>query len=175
MIEDFFNNLLLLKKIQRKGWKNNLGLENPESVADHSYSVTGMSMILGDLMALDTNKMMKMALLHDLAESKVGDFTPGEISKNEKLKIEDGAMKKILSKLPQNLYEQYISIWEEYQKNESKEALCIHDIDKLEMAFQAKSYLLDGNPKNHLQSFFETAKHNIKNEKLKEILTKLLD
>ena len=55
--------VLGLKTIQRKGWKDKLGLKNVESVADHSYSMTIMSMVLSDLLALDTNKILKMALL----------------------------------------------------------------------------------------------------------------
>ena len=94
MVQDFFQIVLGLKTIQRKGWKDKLGLKNVESVADHSYSMAIMSMVLSDLLALDTNKILKMALLHDLAESKVGDFIPDEISKERKNKIENDAMKK---------------------------------------------------------------------------------
>ena len=69
MLEDFFKIVIDLKGIQRKGWKNKLALENVESVADHSYSMTLMAMILSDLQGLDTKKIMKMSLLHDLVES----------------------------------------------------------------------------------------------------------
>ncbi len=49
MVQDFFQIVLGLKTIQRKGWKDKLGLKNVESVADHSYSMAIMSMVLSDL------------------------------------------------------------------------------------------------------------------------------
>jgi len=86
MIEKFFQNVLELKNIPRQGWKEKLGINNPESVADHSYSTTVMSMILSDLEGLNSEKIIKMALLHDLAESIIGDIIPDNIAKNEKVK-----------------------------------------------------------------------------------------
>jgi len=47
-----------------------------------------MAMILSELHKLDTKKIVKMTLLHDLVESVVGDFTPEEISKPKKLELE---------------------------------------------------------------------------------------
>ena len=69
MIEKFFQNVLELKNIPRQGWKEKLGINNPESVAEHSYSTAAISMILSDLEGLNTEKIIKMALLHVLAES----------------------------------------------------------------------------------------------------------
>jgi len=174
LVQDFFQIVLGLKTIQRKGWKDKLGLKNVESVADHSYSMAIMSMVLSDLLALDTNKILKMALLHDLAESKVGDFIPDEISKKRKNKIENDAMKKILKKLPLNLEQEYNEIWNEYQDNKTEESLFLHDIDRLEMAFQAINYSKNSNSKENIQSFIETANNEIKNNELKEIFKKLL-
>ena len=67
MIENFFQKVLLLKTIPRQGWKEKLEINHPESVADHSYTVSTMSMVLSDLEGLNTEKIMKMAHIHDLA------------------------------------------------------------------------------------------------------------
>ena len=49
---------------------------------------------------LDTDKCIKMALVHDIAESIVGDITPHcGISKDEKHRLESEAMEQIRSKL----------------------------------------------------------------------------
>ena len=66
-------------------------LMNPESVADHSYSMAIMGMVISDLKHYNFEKMLKMILLHDLAESKIGDYTPGQISKIEKYELENKA------------------------------------------------------------------------------------
>ena len=85
MIEEFFQKVLELKNVPRQGWKEKLEIINPESVAEHSYSTAVISMILSDLEGLNTEKIIKMALLHDLAESIIGDIIPDNIAKNEKL------------------------------------------------------------------------------------------
>ena len=144
MLEDFFKIILDLKNIQRKGWIDKLGIQNPESVADRSYSMTLMSMIVSELQGLNTNKIVKMSLLHDLAESNVGDFTPGEISKTRKLELENNAMKKILAKLPNELINNYQDVWNEFLLGESEESVFVHEMDKLEMIFQAKQYMEEG-------------------------------
>ena len=70
--------------------------------------------------------------------------------------------------------QEYNDIWNEYQDNKTEESLFLHDIDRLEMAFQAINYFKDGNSKENIQSFIETANNEIKNNELKEIFKKLL-
>ncbi len=173
MLEDFFKNILDLKNIQRKGWIDKLGIKNPESVADHSYSMTLMSMIISELHGLNTEKIVRMSLLHDLAESKVGDFTPEEISKKNKLQLENDAMEKILEKLPSELTNNYQEVWNEFLSGDSEESIFVHEMDKLEMVFQAKKYLDEGYPKEKIQPFIDSANNEIKNKDLKEIMSKL--
>ena len=105
MIEQFFQRVLELKNIPRQGWKEKLAIDNPESVADHSYSTSVMSMILSDLDGLDSEKIIKMALLHDLSESITGDITPDNVLKDEKVNKENIAMKQILKNLPSKIAE----------------------------------------------------------------------
>ena len=175
MIEKFFQKVLKLKNIPRRGWKEKLKINNPESVADHSYSTTVMSMIFSDLEGLNTRKIIRMALLHDLAESITGDIIPDYITKDEKINKESLAMKQILKNLPDKIAEPYFAIWNEYQKNSSKEAKLLHDIDKLEMAFQAKFYRDKGISKEKLQTFFNTAKKEIRNKNLQNILSNFIE
>ncbi len=62
MLEKFFQKVLELKYVPRQGWKGKLEINNPESVAEHSYSTAVISMILSDLEGLNTEKIVKMAL-----------------------------------------------------------------------------------------------------------------
>ena len=99
MIEKFFEVVLKLKNIPRQGWIEKLEINDSESVADHSYSTSVMSMILSDLEGINSEKIIRMALLHDLAESIIGDITPNVIKKDEKIMKENLAMKQILKNL----------------------------------------------------------------------------
>ena len=165
----------MLKTVHREGWKENLQINYPESVADHSYSVSIMSMILADLEGLNTEKIIKMALLHDLAESIIGDIIPGSMKNGDKITKENHAMKKILTNLPSEIRKSYFKIWDEYQNNSSKESSLLHDIDKLEMAFQAKFYQENGISKEKLVTFYDTAKMGIKNKNLRDILSNIIE
>jgi len=174
LLDEFFKTTTNLKKIPRQGWKNKLGISSPESVADHSYSMSIIAMVLADLQNLDTLKVLKMALLHDLAESIIGDLTSDEISKKEKEKVENETMKKILNNLPQNLAKNYLRIWYEYQEKQTDESIFVHDVDKLEMVIQAIAYSKEGSQIQKLEPFFKTAKNEIKSKYLQDILNKLL-
>jgi len=174
MLLDFFNTVAELKKTPRKGWKEKVGLANPESVADHSYNTAVIAMVVSDLKKLDTEKILRMALLHDIAESVTGDFTPEEISKKDKRKMENHAILDILSKLPSKLANNYTKIWKEYQNGNSKEAILVHEIDRLEMALQAWKYRDEGYPKEKLEMFFSAAKKEIKSKEVLAILDKIL-
>jgi len=174
MILDFLKTAANLKKISRQGWIDKLSLDSPESVADHSYSMAIIGMVISDLQNYDSEKIIKMILLHDLAESKIGDHTPEELSKEEKKKLENNAFDEIIKDLPNLIKSQYLQIWQEYQKNNSLESKIVHQIDKLEMVIQAKIYEKDGHSKDKLESFFESARIDITDPKLKELFTKII-
>ena len=175
MILDFFKTAVNLKNISRQGWIDKLSIEHPESVADHSYSMAIMGMVISDLEKYDTEKIMKMILLHDLAESHIGDYTPGQIRKENKIKIENNAYDEIINTLPDIIKLQYDKIWEEYRRQESPESTIVHQIDKLEMALQAKMYQKEGAPTEAVESFFKSVESEITHPKLKEILNQILE
>jgi len=174
MILDFFKTAANLKKIPRQGWIDKLSLENPESVADHSYSMAIIGMVISDLENYNSEKILKMILLHDLAESKIGDYTPKQLDKEKKNKLENNAFNEIIKSLPDLIKSQYLQIWQEYQENNSPESKIVHQIDKLEMALQAKIYEKDGYSQEKLETFFESAKTDITDPKLKELFTKII-
>lgn len=161
----FFRIVCNLKTIKRSGWIHKSNITSPESVADHSYSMCMMSMILAEIMNLDSGYIMKMVIIHDLAESMVGDHMPDNKSSEEKQLLEDKAMKKIISKLPNSLRKNYLRIWNEYINNITVNAKFVHNMDKLEMALQAKEYEFEGYPKEVLQPFIKSATDYISKER----------
>ena len=68
-----------LKRLDRTGWTLR-GLPNgTESVAAHSFGVCTAAMLLADELlaqgvSVDVEKVLRMALLHDWAEVRVGDM-----------------------------------------------------------------------------------------------------
>lgn len=172
-IVSFFHVVCNLKKVRRSGWIHKSNILSPESVADHSYSMCMMSMVLSEILNLDTEHIMKMANLHDLAESIVGDNTPDMISHDEKIIQETKTMREIISKLPDNLHKKYLDIWNEYVENKTISSKFVHNIDKLEMALQAKEYELGGYSKQSLQVFLTSAAEYISNNEF-ELVSQIL-
>jgi len=110
-----------------------------------------------------------MALIHDLAESIVGDITPHDnVFKNEKYKLEKEAMNEILSHLPLTFLRiELLSLWEEYNQDESEEARFVKDIDKFEFAFQAFKYRQDHNIE--IDTFLSNTKNKLRHPLIKEL------
>jgi 5'-deoxynucleotidase len=154
----FFHSVLYLKSIRRAGWVSKVKVEDAESVADHTFSMATMAMLLSDMLGFDTNRVIKMVLMHDLAESIVGDYMPGDVTARQKLAKEKKAMKFILSGLPKRIREEYEEIWLEYLHNRTEIAKFVHRIDKLEMALQANQYAKQGYADKLLAPFFESVK-----------------
>jgi len=173
MLSNFFFQIANLKNVSRAGWKVKLQTSNSESVADHVYMMSVMAMVLSDMKNMDTEKIIKMTILHDWAESKIGDFTPDEISVEEKHELEEKAMRGILNILPNNLKKNYHIIWNDYTSNSSIESRFVHELDKLEMALQAKIYEKNDKSKN-IKPFINSAVCNINDIDLKKILLQII-
>ncbi len=145
-ILDFIEEIGVLKNLPRTGWRFQ-GIKDGESVADHCYRVSLLSMILADLLkthgvSLDAEKVMRMALLHEVAEARIGDipFPALEyIAEDVKENGEKAAVKSMFGAFG-DVGEKYIEIWEEFESNTSVEGQLVRAADKLELMIQAYEY-----------------------------------
>jgi putative hydrolase of HD superfamily len=121
--------LLGLKDVTRAGWQQ-VGIENPESVASHSWGMSALALGLCPK-NLDLGKVLSLGIVHDIPEIIVGDLTPEDDCTN-KAKDEHIAMSEIAP--------QWLHLFEEYEAGETDEAKFVKQIDKLDMALQAIVY-----------------------------------
>ncbi|KAI1473335.1 hypothetical protein K445DRAFT_320251 [Daldinia sp. EC12] len=143
----FFHILERLKTGKREGWRR-FGINRGESIADHMYRMSLMTFLCPPSLAskLDLNKCMKMCLIHDMAESIVGDITPVDgVPKPEKSRREAETMdyisKNLLGKVHGGVAGQEIrAIWQEYEDSKTPESLFVHDVDKMELLLQMVEY-----------------------------------
>jgi putative hydrolase of HD superfamily len=162
-----------LKKEMRRGWVVKAGIPNPESVADHTFRTVLLAMLLGDSRHFDTEKMMRMALIHDLGEAVMGDITPIDVKRLKTKGVEESnVIKQILSPLPELLREKYLQIWRELCDSSSEEARLVADLDKLEMALQAAEYIEEGYSKEVLGEFKVSAIQRIEDAELIDLISK---
>jgi len=169
---DFFRMSGRLKRIPRSGWVN-VGIDSPESVADHTFRTAILCMIFSDLEGLDELKMLQMALIHDLPEVITGDLTPSERTSMAKKREED-AMKKLLCLLPERQRVKYGNVWREYEECKTAEAKAVRQLEKLEMALQAKEYERAELTKESLERFFKSAEKVIASPTIKTLLSHIL-
>lgn len=156
----FIESVLRLKSVKRSGWAKVL-ISSPESVSDHTFAMCAIGMILSDMLGLDTERVTKMIIIHDLSESIIGDYMPGEIARKRKRIEERNAMTSILNQMPVAIRSNYRRIWEEYRANKTQVAKFVHKLDKLEMAMQAIQYINEGYPKKSLIKFLNSAKRSL--------------
>ncbi len=160
---DLFHAIYKLKTTRRAGWLR-CGIPSPESVADHVMRTTIIAMVIGDSLNLDTEKMLKIFLLHDLAEIVTGDIPPYDGDDiDKKRKKERTAIVGLLAEIPEK--EEYISLWDDYDQQLSSEARLIKEIDKLEMAIQALEYQKEY-PNLDLTEFINDAEQYITHPKI---------
>jgi putative hydrolase of HD superfamily len=154
---EFLKNVGKLKSIPRTGWVES-GIQEPESVADHSFRTAVLAMLLADLQGLDSGKAAKMALLHDLAEALTGDLTPENKSQMGVafLTEEEEAMEQLLSNLPRVVAESYKALWGELRRGSSPEAKVVALADKAEMLLQASEYEGEGVDPSRLERFWHS-------------------
>ena len=136
-----------LKTIPRMGWRVR-GVTDGESVAEHSYAVALISMLLADRLdePIDREKLLMMALLHDLPEHMLGDIhAPATQILGEETK--EAAELKILERLFEGIEDgpRYIALWKEFAERSSVEGRLVRAVDKLEMFTQAYQYESAGN------------------------------
>jgi putative hydrolases of HD superfamily len=88
----------------------------------------------------------KMALIHDMAESLVGDLTPVDgVPKVEKNRREAATMDYICENLLGKVHGGFAGkdireIWQEYEDGETLESQFVHDVDKVELILQMVEY-----------------------------------
>lgn len=164
-LNPFSQHVIQLKSVKRAGWISTSRISSPESVADHSYSTCAISMVISDMLGLDTERVMKMSILHDLPESIIGDYLPGQVTRKQKRLEENKAIDVILNSIPCFLRSDYKEIWKEYVLNKTDIARLVHTVDKIEMALQARKYADEGCPLHMLVRFFDSYKKYTKDDK----------
>jgi putative hydrolase of HD superfamily len=163
----------ILKQTERTGWVE-VGVYQPESVADHTFRTAFLSMLYADMENLDALKMVRMALVHDLPEAIIGDLTPPQKTPETK-DAEKHAVNHILNLLPKKQGENYLAAWKEYQEGKTKEAKAVQQLDKIEMAMQAKEYEKMGTSSKNLKRFIKSAEKATTWPELKRLLSAVLE
>jgi putative hydrolase of HD superfamily len=108
---------------------------------------------------LDQAKCMKMCLVHDIAESAVGDITPfSGVSRTEKGRREASTIAYIANRWPGPYTADIEKLWHEFEAGETPEAQFAQDIDKIELLLQAVEYERESKNEKDLGEFMGVAR-----------------
>jgi putative hydrolase of HD superfamily len=174
-----------LKSVPRTGWLDR-GLDSlrVESVADHSLGVALLAWACAlqrqaEGAEIDPERVLKLAIVHDLAEAETGDSTPYDPAampsehhpaarrsfletrhsrdpdrNAAKRAHEDAVMRTLLAALPDATRSALGELWDELQLGQSPEARFVKQVDRLETFLQSRFYL-DTDPTLPMASFHQ--------------------
>jgi putative hydrolase of HD superfamily len=161
-----------LKSVPRTGWLDR-GVPplEVESVADHSLGLAllawgcALQRRAGGV-AIDPERVLMLAILHDLAEAKTGDVPPYDPAAipdahepaarrafletrhrrdpdrdAAKRREEDAAVRELLDTLPVATRSAMEEVWDDLRQGTSNEARFVKQVDRLETFLQSRRYL----------------------------------
>lgn len=151
-----------LKRLDRTGWTLRGLPSGTESVASHSFGVSVTAMMLTDEIRsrgiqVDAERVLRMALLHDWAETRVGDLprTATHYFGAEARKLAEGhAFADIVAEAGPAETE-YRKLYDDYEQRQSIEARIVKAADVLDLLVQA--YALERAGAKGLDEFWEVA------------------
>lgn len=165
----FLRRIGRLKFTPRTGWLDRgVPPASTESVADHSFrmALLAWSAAHASESDVDPDRVLKLALIHDLAEAVTGDPTPYAASAipaddgsdarrtflqqrhvrspeetTRKREAERAAMADLVKDLAPGLASEIESLWAEYEAQRTPEARFVKQADRLETYLQSREYL----------------------------------
>ena len=117
-----------------RGWVQHVG-QDVASITEHSFRVVWIALAIARKEGVgDENKIIKMALVHDIAESRVSD-----LSYIQKVYVKADEEKAAKDMFEKTSFEDFQSdILKEYEKRESIEAKIVKDADNLDIDLELK-------------------------------------
>jgi len=190
----FFKEIGKLKGVKRTGWILE-GVKDPESVADHSFRAAIMTLVLGkNRKDIDLDKAVKMALIHDIAESQIGDIlvdwkinAHGEgklhrikdlerhgITAEEQSKKEKEGMEKLVSFLGES-GKDIMEMWLEFDGQKTKEAMFVRSVEKFETFLQAWEY--ESSQGTYISAWFDHENNwkEIEDEQIRNLAVQIVE
>jgi putative hydrolase of HD superfamily len=176
----FLHRVGRLKRTPRTGWLDRgVPAEQTESVADHSFRVAVLAWLAAQVAdaKLDPDRVLALALLHDVSEALTGDLPPYDPAAiaaapddatrrafldgrhvrapdhaAAKRAAEAAAMTDLLADLPAALATALERLWGEWVTGVTAEARFVKQADKLETFLQSREYLA-ADPTRPMASF----------------------
>jgi putative hydrolase of HD superfamily len=131
--------LQILDRVPRSGWMLR-GVPEPESVSEHAFHVVFLVWALGPRVpGLDLGKAVELAVVHDLAEVRLGDL-PRTAARYLPAGAKHEAERRALAELLAPLGRRGDELYAEYGDKESLEARFVGACDKVQLMLKVTLY-----------------------------------
>lgn len=107
-----------------------------QNLTEHHYRVIWLALVIAarEGKKVDTEKLMKMALVHDIPESRTGDVD--YLARQYVERHEDKALDDMLEGT--SLKDEFVALWHEYEKRDCLEAKIVKDADNLDVDLELR-------------------------------------
>jgi len=158
---NFFAEAGLLKRVRRSGWWV-AGIDDPESVADHSFRTAVIGFYMAYKEGVDPFKVVSMCLFNDIHEARINDLHKMGHSYIDFKDAEKRVFHDQVCALDQDVRGSLTALRDEYDRQETRESQVARDADILECLIQAKEYLDAGY--QEAGHFFDRAPEHLETE-----------
>ena len=86
--------------------------------------------------SVDLEKCLKMAIIHDIGETIIGDIPYFKENNDNKERKERKSLKEIKSLINSKIGDEIFNLWDEYQQNKTYESKFVRALDKMEAQIQ---------------------------------------
>ena len=168
---NFFAEAGLLKRVKRSGWWV-VGIENPETVAEHCFRCAVIAFYLAHREGVDPYRAAVMALFNDIHEARINDLHKMGHYYIEFRDAEKKVFNDQIAALAEKVMRSLKDLRGEYDTQKSRVSIVTRDADILECLLQAKEYVDNGYPM--AKTFFQRAPSHLKTAAAKELWAQAL-
>lgn len=164
---DFLYEIGALRRIQRT-WSQFLG-KDVANVSEHIFRVIWIALIIAKNEKVEnTEKIIKMALVHDISESRTGDTH--YVSRLYVKRFEEDSIEATMENI--SIKEEFLTLWKESETRETIESRIVKDADNLDVDIELMEITYTG---NEVAKTFKQRRLNIREKFYTETAKKLFD
>ncbi|MFI9487857.1 HD family hydrolase [Promicromonospora sp. NPDC052451] len=158
-VANFAHEMGVLKRLRRSGWWQ-VGVRDPESVAEHSLRVAQLAALIASEEGADPARAAYLGLWHDSQETRITDLPHSSRAYLARTGDNETITRDQTSHLPDAAAKTVTDAVIEYEAQETPEARCAKDADKLECLLQALEYRAAGH--QHVQKWIDSSRAGIR-------------
>ena len=164
----FFLEMGQLSRVKREGWRL-LGIEDPESIADHSLRAAQIGWVLAKLEGYNNpNEVAAMLIFHDIGECRVGDIHK---LANRYITVDEArAVTEQVSRLDA-AGDEILALWNQVEEHTTTAGIIAKDADLVELAVRAHEYMERGF--KDASEWYEVARQRVQTNSAKQLLDQL--